>query len=126
LVHVLIADEFPTTAPPKWAEEGLALLMDSAQKRTRHERDLKLAIGNGSLIPITRLLADRQYPVSRRAEFYGQSLALVEYLTALKPREKFVEFVRLAVERDSDHALAVVYGTNAQELDRCLRIAAAR
>ena len=122
LVHVLFADAFPTTAPPKWAEEGLALLMDPADKRARHARDLDTAFHSRSTLPLTRLLVDADYPAaSQRAEFYAQSLSLVEYLTQLDSPKQFLRFVKLSTEQGHDRALSAIYGMDRRELDRCWR-----
>ena len=105
LVHVLFADAFPTTAPPKWAEEGLALMMDPADKRARHARDLAAAFRSRSTLPLTRLLVDADYPAaSQRAEFYAQSLSLVEFLTQLDSPKQFLRFVKLSTEQGHHRA----------------------
>jgi hypothetical protein len=123
LVHVLFVDAFPTRVPPKWAEEGLALVMDSAEKQTRHRRDLDAAFRSRSTLPISRLLADENYPtLAQRAAFYGQSLSLVEYLMRQATPADFVRFVKLSVVRGADRALADVYQLNARELERDWRL----
>jgi hypothetical protein len=123
LVHVLFVDAFPTRLPPKWAEEGLALVMDPADKQARHRRDLDAAFRSRSTLPISRLLADENYPtLSQRAAFYGQSLSLVEYLMRQATPADFVRFVQLSVERGADRALADVYQLNARELERDWRL----
>jgi hypothetical protein len=122
LVHVLFADAFPTTAPPKWAEEGLALLMDPTDKRARHRRDLAAAFHSRSTLPLARLLVDADYPAAtQRAEFYAQSLSLVEFLTQLDSPKQFLRFVKLSTEQGHDRALSAVYGMDSRELDRCWR-----
>jgi hypothetical protein len=119
LVHVLFVDAFPTAAPPKWAEEGLALVMDPADKRARHERDLDVALRSRATLPISRMLADANYPeTSYRAAFYGQSLSLVEYLMQQAPPSEFVRFAKLATERGTERALADVYQLNPRTLER--------
>ncbi len=119
LVHVLFADAFPTTPPPKWAEEGLALLMDPADKRARHGRDLDAAFRSRSTLPLTRLLIDADYPAaSQRAEFYAQSLSLVDFLTQLDSPKQFLRFVKLSTEQGHNRALSAVYGMDTRELDR--------
>jgi hypothetical protein len=119
MTHVLFADAFPTTAPPKWAEEGLALLMDDAEKRARHARDLDAALQSRSTVPIARLLVNAEYPTAaHRAAFYAQSLSLVDYLTQLESPKEFLRFVKLSTERGHDHALLAVYGITSGELDR--------
>ncbi len=119
LVHILFADACPTTTPPKWAEEGLALLFDPADKRVRHRRDLNTALQNRTSLSLNRLLTDIDYPVAaQRAAFYAQSLSLVEYLTQLESPTEFVQFAKLSTERGPNHALSEIYGLNTRELER--------
>jgi len=119
LVHVLFADAFPTTAPPKWAEEGLALLMDPAEKRARHARDLEAALHTRSTITLERLLADVEYPAtSQRAAFYGQSMSLVDYFVHLESPKEFVRYLKLSAELGQDRALHAIYGMHRQELEQ--------
>jgi hypothetical protein len=119
LVHVLFADAFPTTAPPKWAEEGLALLMDSSDKRSRHARDLDTAFRAHSTIPLERLLSDVGYPAtSQRAAFYGQSMSLVDYFIQLDSPKEFVRYLGLSAERGQDYALQAVYGMDRRDLEQ--------
>ena len=119
LVHVLFVDAFPTTAPPKWAEEGLALSMDPADKRARHAHDLEVALAAGTTLPIRRILADTEYPsASHRAAFYAQSLSLVEFLTKLDSPKEFVQFVMLSTDLGHESALKTVYHLDGRELER--------
>jgi len=123
LVHVLFVDAFPTRVPPKWAEEGLALVMDPAEKQARHRRDLEAAFRSRSALPVSRLLADENYPsLAQRAAFYGQSLSLVEYLMRQATPADFVRFVKLSVERGTDRALADVYRLDPGTLERDWRL----
>jgi hypothetical protein len=119
MTHVLLADVFPAEPPPRWAEEGLALLMDPAEKRARHDRDLRQAVHTQTTIPLAKFLAGVEYPdTSQRAVFYGQSHSLVEYLTNLESREQFVAYLQLSTRLGYEHALQTVYGMDARELDR--------
>jgi hypothetical protein len=122
LVHVLFADAFPTTAPPKWAEEGLALMMDPADKRARHRRDLDAAFRARSTLSLDRLLVGAGYPsASARAAFYAQSLSLVEFLTQRESPKQFLRFVKVSTQQGYDRALSEVYGMDSRELERCWR-----
>jgi hypothetical protein len=47
LVHVVLADHFVHAAPPRWADEGLALLFDSSEKQRKHETDFRSAQSRG-------------------------------------------------------------------------------
>jgi hypothetical protein len=93
--------------------------MDPADKHERHRRDLDAALRTKSTLPISRLLADHQYPGhSRRATFYAQSLSLVEFLTRLDSPREFVRFTRLSTELGHDRAMLAVYGIDSRELER--------
>lgn len=110
LVHVLFAERFPHRAPPRWAEEGLALLTDTAEKQVRHRRDLRYAVRTAATIPLPELLKATEYPDGwQRAVFYGQSLALVEFLVARESPRSFIQFVDLASKSGYDQALRDVY-----------------
>ncbi|MGD9636038.1 MAG: hypothetical protein AB7G28_03095 [Pirellulales bacterium] len=123
LVHVLFVDAFPQAAPPKWAEEGLALAMDPLDKRARHRRDLETALRSRTTLPISSLLADENYPgLAQRAAFYGQSQSLVEFLLRQSTPADFVRFVRLSVDHGAERALADVYHLNPRQLERDWRL----
>jgi hypothetical protein len=118
LAHVLFADAFPTTAPPKWAEEGLALLLDAPDKQARHRRDLAAAVRSHSLLPLRQILADTEYPSSaHRAAFYAQSLSLVAFLTESQSPQDFVRFVKHSLAHGNESALKSVYGIGLAELE---------
>lgn len=111
LVHVIIADLFPDKAPPKWAEEGLALLNDTEEKQHRHQVDLHHANQTNTLIPLRTLLSCAAYPANcQRATFYAQSMALVDHLVERGTPKQFIEFVRVAMANDCDRALKSIYG----------------
>jgi hypothetical protein len=120
LVHVVLAQLFPDAAPPRWAEEGLALLYDPADKQQRHRDDLRQALQGQGAIPLPRLFLEAGYPTGwPRGVFYGQSLSMVEYLTALGGRGQFVRFVQGCLDQGHDAALRAVYGIDgAADLER--------
>jgi hypothetical protein len=127
LVHVLFADAFPATVPPKWAEEGLALMMDTDEKRARHLRDLKSAFQSKSELPLMQLFERTDYPGdARRALFYAQSLSVAEYLMQLDSPRQFMRFALLSADQGYERALGTVYGINTQELDFRWRKSAAQ
>ncbi|MBI2478677.1 MAG: hypothetical protein HYV60_08600 [Planctomycetia bacterium] len=110
LIHVLFAELFPQAVPPRWAEEGLALLNDSDDKQVRHLNDLREAVETSTTIPLNRLFAAVDYPTGwQRAVFYGQSMSVVEYLTQLDAPDQFLRFVQLSLDAGHVHALRTVY-----------------
>lgn len=110
LTHVILADRFPAGHPPFWANEGIATLADSETKRSLHQQDCTTALRYGSsfrLIDLLRL--DRFNSPHQAPAFYGQSLALVQFLVERDQPAKFVPFLELAREEGYDHALREVY-----------------
>lgn len=95
IVHVVLADRFIAAAPPRWADEGLALLFDPAQKQRDHDADFRDALRRGLAWRLDDLLALENYPrdSGRQRVFYGQSAALVRWLIARRDPATFVRFV---------------------------------
>lgn len=110
LVHAIFAERFPSAAPPRWAEEGAALLADTQTKRVAHQRDFKQAVQSGTAFRVNDLLRMSDYPPPTRfAAFYGQSLVLVDFLTHLGEPGDFVRFVDRSIEAGHEKALNEVY-----------------
>ena len=110
LIHVLFAELFPNALPPRWAEEGFALLNDSDDKQARHLNDLRQAVETKTTIPLNRLLATADYPTGwQRAVYYGHSMSVVETLTQLNTPDQFLRFVQLSLDTDHERALRTVY-----------------
>ena len=95
LVHVVLADHFVHTAPPRWADEGLALLFDTQEKQRGHEADFQDARRRGLAWSASDLLALEDYPADgpRQKIFYGQSAALVRWLIARRDPATFIRFL---------------------------------
>lgn len=119
LTHLVLADCF-TYQPPRWADEGIALLADDAEKRSLHMRDLRRALANQCCPGVRETFAMRDYPPGPRlTAFYGQSLSLVSYLTEIDEPTKVVDLVGRAMECGYDTALLEVYGiAGTAELER--------
>ena len=120
LTHVVVADAFPGQQPPSWANEGMALLADSAVKQEAHARDVVAARRAGLSFHCAELLTLEGYPAAERIPaFYGQSAALVGILTKAGNPSDFVSFLRLADAKGHDQALRDVYGiADAGELEQ--------
>jgi hypothetical protein len=80
MTHVVLADLLGGRQPPRWADEGMAILADSHEKQMLHERDLTHGLANR-----TACLAKRDDPA------------------------KFVEFLRRSLDDGYDKALRDVY-----------------
>lgn len=107
LVHVVLADHFVHAAPPRWADEGLALLFDTREKQRGHEADFQDARRRGLVWSAADLLSLEDYPAdsARQKIFYGQSAALVRWLIARRDAATFIRFLDDAVEVGMEVAL---------------------
>jgi hypothetical protein len=95
LVHVVLADHFVHAPPPRWADEGLALLFDAPEKQGEHQADFQVAARRGMAWSAAELVALEDYPEDggRQRVFYGQSAALVRWLVARRDAATFIRFL---------------------------------
>ena len=107
LVHVVLADHFVHAPPPRWADEGLALLFDTSEKQRAHEADFQEARRRGFALSAADLLAVEEYPAdsARQRAFYGQSAALVRWLIARRDAATFIRFLDDASDVGMEAAL---------------------
>ena len=111
LTHVVLADAFQAGQPPLWANEGMAILADSTEKRRLHERDLRQSMHQGTSFRCVELLELTGYPtIERVPAFYGQSASLVAFLNRCGGSEKLVPFLKSAAVNGYDRALSDCYG----------------
>jgi hypothetical protein len=101
--HVVLAGRFGRQPVPRWADEGMAVLSEPAEKVALHRRNL--ARCRGELFTVGELMQLKDYPHSRRiSAFYAQSVSLVGYLCGLKGPKKFAEFLRDGLGREGYEA----------------------
>jgi hypothetical protein len=110
LTHVVVADAFPGTRPPAWANEGAAVLADSVDKQRLHARDLDQSVRHQAAFHSAELMQMADYPPPHRiAAFYGQSASLTAFLAHVGGSDKFVPFLKQASKHGYDHALRECY-----------------
>lgn len=111
LMHVVLADLFPTAPPPKWAEEGLAVLAGDPDEVSRFMRTLPRCYRDGQLLSIAALLDAKEFPDAPRITgFYCESVALVDYLVKLKDERTFTVFLRDCQRYGAASSLKRTYG----------------
>lgn len=111
MCHVVLADHFGRRSPPRWADEGMAVLADSVDKQGRHERDLQAAVATQTQIPLGKLAAtDSLSSSDQAAVFYGQSASLVRFLSSRKEPRDLLTFVSRSQQVGYDRAANEVYG----------------
>jgi hypothetical protein len=119
LTHVILADRFSGQSLPRWLDEGIAIMADSAEKQAQHLLDLRNAMASRGEFRVVELIALADYPPARRwGAFYGQSTSLVQYLVEQGGAERFLEFVELSFEQGYEAALHHVYHFGVAELER--------
>lgn len=110
MTHVILADLLDGRQPPRWADEGMAILADTQEKHRLHERDLVTGLASGAAFRIAELVTLESYPPpSRVAAFYGQSASVTALLAKRDDPAKFVEFLRRAQHQGYDQSLREVY-----------------
>jgi hypothetical protein len=112
LVHVILADRFIEQPPPRWADEGLAMLYDSEEKQRGHDEDFREAALHGmawsgvDMFDIELDAAD----IARERVFYGESLALVRWFLTQGSPSTFLSFIEDCDEKGLAGALQHHYG----------------
>lgn len=112
LVHVVLGDRFTDVSPPRWGDEGLAILFDPPEIRRRHEADFRTALEHGQAWRVRDLLALDLDPsdLGRQRVFYGQSGSLVRWLLDRGGAEKLLAFLEDAAFDGHTAALEAHYG----------------
>lgn len=116
LTHVILADLFPSTPPPKWAQEGMAVLAGDPDEVSRFIRTLPRCYREGQLFPVGTLMELKEFPEANRITgFYCESVALVDYLVKLKGERTFTVFLRDCQRYGISSALKRTYGLDSPQ-----------
>ncbi len=108
--HATLAGQYGPRPLPRWADEGLAVLSEPADKLQRHLRPLPQLLQEGRTMKVDQLLQMEEYPEPRYlGAFYGQSASLVQYLSELRGPRAFTEFVRDSQRQGYEAALQKHY-----------------
>ena len=108
MTHVVLADLLGGCQPPRWADEGMAILADPQNKQQLHQRDVQAAQASRLAFRAVELLTIDQYPhPSRVPAFYGQSASLTAFLVEHDDPATFVSFLRDAVSLGYGHDAAL-------------------
>jgi hypothetical protein len=117
LVHVLFAHHFGFQ-PPRWVDEGGAILSEHATQSSSHRHTLRRILDNHGQFPLRQLFCMKQYP-SDIPCLYAQSHSVSDFLVAAKGHKTFLAFVNDGVAQDWDQAVRNCYGyENVEHLER--------
>jgi hypothetical protein len=109
MTHVLLAGLLGCQ-PPRWIDEGVAILADSPEKQTLHYRDLREGLQQRHAFRCGELMTLDDYPAPHRVPaFYGQSASLVTFLAKRDTPARFLAFTERAMSGGYDRALREVY-----------------
>jgi hypothetical protein len=104
--HTVLAGEFGGYTIPRWADEGMAVLSEPAEKRDQHKRNLMRSSQEKELFSVRQLMEMPDYPHARKiSAFYAQSVSLVEFLSRQKGPVTFSRFLRDALREGYEAAL---------------------
>jgi hypothetical protein len=119
LTHIVLADLFPSEPPPKWAQEGMAILATSPEEISRYTRTLPRCARDGEWFGLAQLMELKDFPADKITAFYCESVSLTEYLVHLGGNEKnFTIFLRDCMRYGTQKGLKKQYnidGTQALE-----------
>lgn len=108
--HVVLAGQFGRHAVPRWADEGMAVLTEPADKIEQHRRNLLRSRQEGQLFSVRELMTLQEYPNGRRiGAFYAQSVVLVEFMSKLRGPQVFSQFLRDGLNDGYETALRKHY-----------------
>ena len=111
--HVTLAGQLGTKPIPRWADEGLAILSEPEDRIQRHLSAAPNILAEARSFTAAELLQLDEYPApGMMAAFYGQSVAVVSYLTDLRGPQAFTEFLRTAQRDGYEAALKKHYSMN--------------
>jgi hypothetical protein len=113
LTHVVLADLFPGQAPPRWAEEGMAVLAASPTEVDRYLRTVPRCERGGELFPLASLLELSGLPKADRITgFTVESVSLVDFMVRWKKEKAFTTFLRDCQRYGPESALKRQYGVS--------------
>ncbi len=111
LTHVVLADQFPESRIPPWADEGIAMLAESPEKLQRRLTELHGVLATNRSLGLQHLMSLTQGPASEsRDAFHGQSVTLTGHLLERGTPQQFLGFVKAGQKDGYDKALKDVYG----------------
>jgi hypothetical protein len=111
VTHVVLADLFPDPMLPRWADEAMAILAEPRDHVARYLRALPRVAREKKLIPLSQLLAMKEFPdASAITAFYVEGVSVVDMLVAEKGPQHFSLFLQQAQRYGFEKALKESYG----------------
>lgn len=106
LTHVVLGERFGGRALPRWADEGIAMLSESAEKQGERLSHLQTVLAGGRELTLSQVTNSiGTVSPAQRDAFYSQSLALTSLLIEKSSAAAFADFVDDAAAGDLEGAL---------------------
>ena len=119
VTHTVLAGQFGDQQVPRWADEGMAVLVEPQDRIDHHLRTLVRQRDEGRLFTARELIDLKDYPEPWRiAAFYAQSVSLAQFLARAKGPRVLSRFVRDGLRDGHETSLQRHYGWNFDELER--------
>jgi hypothetical protein len=94
LTHIVLADLFPDKPPPRWAEEGMAVLAGTSEETGRYTTTLRRCARDGDWFGVPQLMEMKEFPADKITGFFCESVSLTEYLVKARGDKNFTLFLR--------------------------------
>jgi hypothetical protein len=107
VTHTIFAHHFGRQ-PPRWADEGGAVLAEAECIRRRQEFLVRQILHTDRAIPLDRLFALRDYPFDRLS-LYAEGFSVASFLVARAGRPTFLAFVTDGMDEGWDEAVRTHY-----------------
>ncbi len=109
VTHVILADHFPVSQIPRWADEGMAVLAEPADEQRRRATDLVDPLGKNVYFSV-EVLMGMPYPDQRYwGLYYAQSVSLTRFLVEQGSHAQFLQFLQGAQREGFEAQLRKVY-----------------
>lgn len=120
--HIVLAGRFGAHLVPRWADEGMAVLSEPAERISSHTNDLTRLSAQTGIFPIKSLMSQQDYPEARlMGTFYAQSVSVVNHMTKMKGPRVFALFINDGLNHGYDLALRNHYQMNWDQLESSWR-----
>lgn len=97
---------------PRWADEGMAMLVENLDPTYEHRRILSAAKMRGDIMPASHITSLAEYPSDKTQcqLFYAQSYCLVSMLCEEKGKGYFARFMKDTIQIGFEASLSKHYG----------------
>ena len=97
VTHTVFAQHFGEPVP-RWADEGGSVLSENNEERYEHDLRCRQILNNGHGMYLRELFGLNKYPPDQFT-LYAQGYSVTQYLVDKGGRQKFLEFVKLGMQK---------------------------